>query len=554
VPVSAAMQAVLGINAAALAPNDLIRAILLAPVDLLYNGGIGTYVKASRETNAQVGDRANDAVRVNGAELRCKVVAEGGNLGLTHLGRIEFALRGGRINTDAIDNSAGVDCSDHEVNIKILLGLVVGDGEMTEKQRNAQLAAMTDEVGLLVLQDNYYQTQALSIAGRYSVELFDAETRFMRWLERAGRLNRVIEFLPTDEEIAERLAAKQGLTSPERAVLLAYSKMWLYDALLESSMPEDPLVSDMLIEYFPKPLRERFSEPMQRHPLRREILATYLTNALVNRVGCEFVHRLMEETDAQPGEIVRACILARDVFDLDDVWRSIDALDNRVADDVQARMFVEVARLVERAALWFLRQLQSGAVTDVAALLARCRDAAQRLASQWPALLPAADLDALSERQRVLVDAGVDSELAVRVASGDISAALLDIAEVAATCGRSLELVAGVYFALGTQLNYGWIAERANALPAPTHWDMLARAAALAELARLKRALTTSALAGASESSSPEELVETWQQRRGPQLERYARLLADLRATGGASLATLLVIVREMAALERQTE
>jgi glutamate dehydrogenase len=511
-------------------------------------------VKASRETNAQVGDRANDAVRVNGAELRCKVVAEGGNLGLTHLGRIEFALRGGRINTDAIDNSAGVDCSDHEVNIKILLGLVVSDGEMTEKQRNAQLAAMTDEVGLLVLQDNYYQTQALSIAGRYSVELFDAETRFMRWLERAGRLNRVIEFLPTDEEIAERLAAKQGLTSPERAVLLAYSKMWLYDALLESSMPEDPLVSDMLIEYFPKPLRERFSEPMQRHPLRREILATYLTNALVNRVGCEFVHRLMEETDAQPGEIVRACILARDVFDLDDVWRSIDALDNRVADDVQARMFVEVARLVERAALWFLRQLQSGAVTDVAALLARCRDAAQRLASQWPALLPTADLDALSERQRVLVDAGVDSELAVRVASGDISAALLDIAEVAATCGRSLELVAGVYFALGTQLNYGWIAERANALPAPTHWDMLARAAALAELARLKRALTTSALAGASESSSPEDLVETWQQRRGPQLERYARLLADLRATGGASLATLLVIVREMAALERPAE
>ena len=551
VPVSAAMQAILGINAAALPPNELIRAILQAPVDLLYNGGVGTYVKASRETHAQVGDRTNDALRVNGADLRCKVVAEGGNLGLTHLGRIEFALRGGRINTDAIDNSAGVDCSDHEVNIKILLGLVVKDGEMTEKQRNAQLADMTDEVGLLVLQDNYYQTQALSIAGRYSIELFDAETRFMRWLERAGRLNRVIEFLPTDEEIAERQAAKQGLTSPERAVLLAYSKMWLYDALLESDMPEDPLVSSMLIDYFPKPLRHRFREPIQRHPLRREILATYLTNALVNRVGCEFVHRLMEETDAQPGEIVRACIMARDVFDLDDVWHSIDALDNRVADDVQARMFVEVARLVERTALWFLRQLQSGAVVDVTDLLARCRDAAQRLASQWPALLPAADLEALMERQRILVDAGVDSELAVRVASGEISAALLDIAEVAATCGKNLELVAGVYFALGTQLNYGWIAERANALPAPTHWDMLARAAALAELARLKRALTTSALAGATESSTPDELVERWQAQRAAPLERYARLVADLRASGGSSLSVLLVIVREMALLER---
>jgi NAD-specific glutamate dehydrogenase len=553
IPLSPSVQSVLGISAPALAPAELMRAILQAPVDLLYNGGIGTYVKASREAHLQVGDRANDAIRVNGADLHCKVVAEGGNLGLTQLGRIEFAQRGGRINTDAIDNSAGVDCSDHEVNIKILLGLVVSDGEMTEKQRNALLAEMTDEVGLLVLQDNYYQTQALSIAGRFGVELLDAEARLMRYLERAGRLNRVIEFLPTDEEVAERQAAKQGLTTPERAVLLAYSKMWLYDALLESSMPEDPLVSDMLIEYFPKPLRQRFSEPMQRHPLRREILATHLTNALVNRVGCEFVHRLMEETDAQPGDIVRACIMARDVFDLDDVWRSIDALDNRVADDVQARMFVEVARLVERSALWFLRQLQSGAVSsgDVAGLLARCRDAAQRLAPQWPALLPSADLDALSERQRALVDAGVDSELAVRIASGEISAALLDIAEVASTCGRSLELVAGVYFELGTLLNYGWISERAAALPAPTHWDMLARATALAELARLKRALTTSALAGADDASTPDALVQTWRDRRAAQLERYTRLLADLRATGGASLSMLLVIVREMAALER---
>jgi len=553
IALSPAVQSVLGISAAALSPAELMRAILQAPVDLLYNGGIGTYVKASRETHLQVGDRANDAIRVNGADLRCKVVAEGGNLGLTQLGRIEFAQRGGRINTDAIDNSAGVDCSDHEVNIKILLGLVVADGEMTAKQRNALLAEMTDEVGLLVLTDNYYQTQALSIAGRYGVELLDAETRLMRYLERAGRLNRAIEFLPNDEEVAERQAAKQGLTTPERAVLLAYSKMWLYDALLDSSVPEDPLVSDMLIEYFPRPLRQRFSEPMQRHPLRREILATHLTNALVNRVGCEFVHRLMEETDAQPGDIVRACIMARDVFDLDDVWRSIDALDNRVADDVQARMFVEVARLVERSALWFLRHLSSPGVNsdDVTGLLARCRDAAQRLAPQWPALLPAADLEALSERQRVLVDAGVDSELAVRIASGEISAALLDIAEVASTCERKLELVAGVYFALGTLLNYNWISERAAALPAPSHWDMLARASALAELARLKRALTMSALAGADEAATPEALVQAWRDKRATQLERYARLLADLRATGGASLSMLLVIVREMAALER---
>ena len=217
------------------------------------------------------------------------------------MGRIEFAQRGGRINTDAIDNSAGVDCSDHEVNIKILLGLVVADGEMTEKQRNALLAEMTDEVGLLVLKDNYVSDAgALDCEAAIVVEMFDAEARLMRWLERAGRLNRVIEFLPTDEEIAERQAAKQGLTSPERAVLLAYSKMWLYDALLDSDMPEDPLVATCCSTISRCRCSERYSEPMQRHPLRREILATYLTNALVNRVGCEFVHRLMEETDAQP--------------------------------------------------------------------------------------------------------------------------------------------------------------------------------------------------------------------------------------------------------------
>lgn len=553
IPLSPAVREVLGIEAIALTPNELIRAILQAPVDLLYNGGIGTYVKAARETHAQVGDRANDAVRVNGSDLRCKVVGEGGNLGVTQLGRIEFAQRGGRINTDAIDNSAGVDCSDHEVNIKILLGLVVSDGEMTTRQRNTLLAEMTDEVGLLVLSDNYYQTQSLSIAGRYAVPLLDAETRVMRWLERAGRLNRVIEFLPTDEEVAERQASKLGLTSPERAVLLAYSKMWLYDALLDSDVPEDPLVAALLIDYFPKPLQQRFSEPMQRHPLRREILATHLTNALINRVGCAFVHRLMEETDARPDEIVRACIMARDVFDLDEIWRAIDALDNRVPDDVQARMFVDIARLLERAALWFLRHLQAGAVDrdGVGSLLARCRDAAQRLAPQLPALLPEADLEALSVRQGELVNAGVESTLALRAASGEIPVALLDIAEVAAACGRPLELVASAYFALGTRLNYGWISERAATLPTPTHWDTMARAAALAEVARLKRALTTSALAQSPDTANAEAIVDAWCAQHEAALERYGHLLAELRASSNVSLSVLLVIARAMAALER---
>jgi glutamate dehydrogenase len=553
IALSKQVQASLGISAATLAPNELIRAILLADVHLLYNGGVGTYVKSTRETAAQVGDRTNDAVRVNGAELRCKVVAEGGNLGVTQLGRIEYAQHGGRINTDAIDNSAGVDCSDHEVNIKILLGLVVADGEMTGKQRNTQLAEMTDEIGLLVLKDNYAQTQALSIANRYVAEMLEAEARLMRWLERAGRLKRQIEFLPDDDDIAERLAARQGLTSPERAVLLAYSKMWLYDELVASDVPEDGLVAGMLPNYFPLPLQERYSEPMQRHPLRREILATYLTNALINRVGCTFVHRLMEATNACPSDIVRACIMARDVFDLDELWRGIDALDNLVADEVQARMFVDAVRMLEGATLWFLRHLKVSTGESAADVerVARCREAAQRLGPQLPTLLPADEFEGWSERRRVLEEAGVEPGLAAQVTSGDASTAVLDSAEVAASSERGLEVVASVYFAIGTLLNYSWIVERAMALPSATHWDVLARAAALEELARLKRALTVSALEQTRDSDSADAIVENWRARRQAAVERYGRLLTELRATNGASLSMLLVVVREMAMLER---
>ncbi|KAI3596527.1 NAD-specific glutamate dehydrogenase, large form [Cupriavidus necator H850] len=549
IPLSPQVQAVLGVTAATLSPAELIHAILMAPVDLLYNGGIGTYVKSSQETHLQAGDRTNDAVRVNGNDLRCKVVGEGGNLGFTQLGRIEFARNGGRINTDAIDNSAGVDCSDHEVNIKILLGLVVADGEMTEKQRNKLLAEMTDEVGLLVLQDNYYQTQALSVAGRSSPALLDGEARLVRWLERAGRLNRPLEFLPSEEEIAERKLADEGLASPERAVLLAYSKMWLYDELLASDVPEDALVAGLLSDYFPVPLRQRYADAMQRHPLRREILSTHLTNMLVNRIGATFVHRIMEETDARPADIVRACLIARDVFGLTTLWQEIDALDNRVADAEQARMFGAVALLLERACLWFIRYLRSG--SKAAEDLARFAQAAQWLAPQLPRLLPPADATALSERTRALTDAGVDEALAVRVAGSEISAAALDIAEVATACERSLDLVAGVYFALDSHLSFSWLRERALALPSDTHWDLLARTTTLEDLGRLKRALTVSVLTQACELDTPEAMIDAWRSSRHGALERFTRMLADQRASGAAGLSMLSVAVREIGMLER---
>ncbi|MEI8326038.1 MAG: NAD-glutamate dehydrogenase, partial [Betaproteobacteria bacterium] len=328
-------RAVIGTELQEMAPVDLLRAILLAPVDLLYNGGIGTYVKASFESHAQVGDKAGDAYRVNGAELRCKVVAEGGNLGCTQNGRIEFAQKGGRIYTDAIDNSAGVDCSDHEVNIKILLDSVVEAGDLTLKQRNDVLASMTDELGQLVLSDNYYQTQALDIASHRPLYVLDGQQRLMQWLEGAGRLNRGIEFLPSDEEIARRRARKQGLTAPEGAVVMAYAKMSVYDDLLASNLPDDPFFGRALKAYFPKLLSDKFDDAVARHPLKREIIATFVANTVVNRTGATFVNFIAAEAAANVADVVRAYTLAREIFDLEPLWDQIDALDYRVSTALQ---------------------------------------------------------------------------------------------------------------------------------------------------------------------------------------------------------------------------
>jgi len=544
IPLSAEVQSVLQVSAAELAPNDLIRAILKAPVDLLYNGGIGTYVKASSETHAQVGDRASDAVRVNGVELRCNVVAEGGNLGLTQLGRIEFAQHGGRINTDAIDNSAGVDCSDHEVNIKILLGLVVSAGEMTEKQRNKLLAEMTDEVGELVLHDNYYQTQALSTAARRNGDMLESEARLVRFLEKAGRLNRLIEFLPSDEEIHERRAAKRGLTTPERAVLLAYSKMWLYDQLLSSALPEDPFVVATLPVYFPQPLRLRYSEAMHAHPLKREIIATHLTNTLVNRVGCTFVHRLSSETGVPPADVVRAVIIARDVFGLLDVWSDIDKLDNQLQDALQAQMFGEVGELLERATLWFLHR--GSEFAEIETTVARFKAEVERLVPQVSNLLAPEDARALSTRQETLAQSGATPNLALRVAGAPVIAAVLDIAEVAAICERSLELVAGVYFMLDMHLHYSWISARVSALPVDTHWQMLARTAAFDDLTALRRALTISVLRLSATLDTPDTLIEAWRADFHTPLEYYLHLIADQQSASSVDLSMLSVLLREM--------
>ena len=540
------VRAMLDVTATEMAPNDLLHAILKAPADLLYNGGIGTYIKASTETHAQVGDRANDGLRVNGAELRCKVVAEGGNLGCTQLGRIEYAQHGGRINTDAIDNSAGVDCSDHEVNIKILLGLVVADGEMTLKQRNTLLAEMTDEVGELVLRDNYFQTQALSLARTRTALWLDPEARLMRYLERGGRLNRAIEFLPVDEDIDARRASGGGLTTPERAVLMAYSKMWLYDVLLGSDLPDQPFVADGLPDYFPKPLHTRCATSIPRHTLRREILATMHANALVNRAGVTFVHRMAEETGAEPLAVVWASLVARAVYRLDALWQQVDALDAQVPHETQTALFTALAQLHERATLWFLRRR----VTDVPTAVEHFRSAVDALAPEIDALQPEESAQAAAQQRQVFIEAGVPEALA-RVATGvPARVSLLDIAEVATVGGCDARLAARVYFALDQPLGYGWLQGGILGLPTQTHWQMLARATLLEELGQLRRRLTQSVLQGATPGASADGLIDTWRGTRQDALARYNRVIADQVAAGSADLAMLSVGLKALAEVD----
>ena len=541
VPVSPEARAVLGIEAAHLTPVELISAILRAPVDLLYNGGIGTYVKASSETHAAVGDRANDALRVDGRELRCKVVGEGGNLGFTQRGRIEAALAGAAINTDAIDNSAGVDTSDHEVNIKILLGLAIADGEMTVKQRNTLLAQMTDDVAALVLRDNYFQTQVLSITNRLGPRLVDQEARFIRFLEKQGRLNRAIEYLPSDDEIAERKAAGGKLTTPERAVLLAYSKMWLFEEIVASDLPEDPWIGTALARYFPATLRERMAAYIPRHPLRREIVATHVLNSMVNRVGATFVHRISEMSGARAAQVVRAYLLAREVFGIVELWQQVEALDNKVADALQAEMLIHEGWLTSRATTWFLgsRRLAE----PMAATIARFVPAVQALAAR---LAPQAAKTTLAAGW---VAAGVPAVLATRIASAEGLLDALDIAEVADGVGRAFDEVCDVHMRVGERLGLARLRAQIEGLASDSYWQGRARSALGDDLAALQRALSQQVLAGGAGGAAGDVLIARWEAANSGALERARKLLADLAEAKQADLAMLSVAMRELRSL-----
>ena len=399
IPISEQVREALAIEAEELSPTELIREILRAPVDLLWNGGIGTYVKASTETHADAGDKANDAVRLDGSELRCRVVGEGGNLGFTQRGRIEYALTEGLINTDAIDNVAGVNCSDHEVNIKILLDSLVADGDMTEKQRNALLVEMTDAVAERVLYGSYTQTQAMSLALTQAAPMVDVHARLIRNLEQARRSATArSSSCPDDETLAERRSNHLGLVAPELAVVMAYCKIHLYSLLLESDLPEDPYLAHDLERYFPPPLPERYARKMRSHRLRREIIVTVVANQLVDRAGSTFVFRLQEETGAAPSILARGYAVAREVFDMRSFWSAVEELDNGVEAQTQLAMLIEARRLVERATRWLVRA--NPRAINIAVTTHYYEPGAKMLAGALPGVLEGAERDKLPDACR----------------------------------------------------------------------------------------------------------------------------------------------------------
>ena len=536
IPLSQQARAVLAIDAQELSPTDLLRAILLAPVDLLYNGGIGTYVKASFESHQQVGDKAADAFRVNGAELRCKVLAEGGNLGCTQNGRIEYAQKGGLIYTDAIDNSAGVDCSDHEVNIKILLGQIVESGDLTLKQRNDLLASMTDEVGKLVLTDNYYQTQALEIAARRPAYLLEGQQRLLQWLEAAGRLNRAIEFLPADDEIARRRARKTGLTAPEGAVVLAYAKMSVFDELMASNLPDDPYFSAALRAYFPKVLTERFPQAVANHPLKREIIATYVTNNVVIRTGATFVNFIAAEAGATAADVVRAFTLAREVFDLEGLWDRIDALDYRVEAALQLDLLARLTAIAQRASRWILRARFEQ--TDLPGQIARYQPAARELRARLDAWLPAATLQAWQTAWQALSEAGVEVDLAQDLSALEFIFPALDLVDLAQSAGTTLEVAARSYFSIDAELGLSLWRGEINRLPTETLWQTQARGSARDDVYSIASQITVAVL------SDPGGLAQ-WRIDHAKAIERLRRLLASITSQA-ADLAPVSVALREL--------
>ncbi len=531
-------------NEESMAPNQLIKSLLKSEYDLLWNGGIGTYVKAKKENDSEVGDKTNDPLRVNGEDLRCKIVGEGGNLGLTQLGRIEYNLNGGRSNTDFIDNVGGVDCSDHEVNIKILLNGIVASGDMTMKQRNRLLQTMTDEVGKMVLNDNYAQIQSISIIEKRSHKMIKELMRFIHTLERSSRLNRELEFLPSDEELIERVSQGRGLSRAELCVLTAYGKMSLKDELNTPEITENPYFNSIIINYFPKPLHKEFLTEMESHRLGAQIIATQLANDMVNFMGCNFALRMHDETGATYADIAVCFTLSREIFQIDQLWHQIESLDNKISSDIQIDAMFQTQRMIRRATRWFLRHRNKD-IEIKSTILYFSKDV-QLLQKNVSKILESQEAREISKEVKALMDNGMPESLAKRVAYLSTMFSALDIVELTKTTKLPVALVAEVYYKLGANLQLHWFLEQITKQPVDNHWQAFARSAFREELDWQQRGLALVVLESTPKYNTADEKLAAWIEEDELLIRRWMLMVADFRATSLHEFAKFSVALREL--------
>ncbi len=541
ITLSPEIQALLATHAAKLSPDEIIKALLKAEIDLLWFGGIGTFIKSKSQTNLDVGDRANDAVRINGCELRAKVVGEGANLGATQLGRVEYALNGGRINTDAIDNSAGVDTSDHEVNLKILLSGPLRRNELTGATRDELLNAMVDDVASLVLRDNYEQTLALSVGLHRGVGDLDADGRFIRDLERRGRLDRAVEFLPDDEALRKRAQAGKSLTRPELAVLLAYAKLDLDAEIVASDLPDDPYFAGELVAYFPHAAASRFPQELANHRLRREIIATSLANRIVNLAGPVFVHRMKEVSSAPGARVARAYVQAEGAFSLGALKARIEALDSGVAAEVQTGMYSDIAELLRRLGLWFLVNVPSN--IDLGTIVTHYREGVEAMCGTFATLVSPYEARDTEARIAGMLDAGVPLDVAEDVAVLPLLAGAPEIVMLAEMRELPIDLVAGTYFAMGATVGLDRLRGLAARISGGEHWDRLAVRRIVDDLYAGQRGLTADALSGVAlpdgDRAQGADIAKAWADAHSDTLARTKNFLAELERTGDLSIAKL---------------
>ncbi len=549
IKLSAEVQALLGTDEEVVEPNLLIRIMLKSKVDLLWNGGIGTYVKSSIETDANVGDRANDGLRINGNELRCKVVAEGGNLGFTQLARIEYALNGGRINTDFIDNSGGVDCSDHEVNIKILLDQLVSNKKMTLKQRSELLASMTEEVAELVLFNNYRQARAISLAVKQSTEYLELYRQYMDFYEQNGRLPRSLEFLPDDKTLNDRKAEGTGLTRPEIAVLIAYSKIILKEQILSTDLTSDSSLTHYVESAFPKPLSNKYHDEMVNHRLNREIIATQLSNDLVTNLGVTFTYQMQDETGRSAQSVVRGYVASSEIFGMSKYLAAIQSLEHKVSADILHQMTIDVSQLIRRATRWFLRTRHVRA--DIQETIDHFKKPLEKLTVAIPTLLTGHSKKDFLSRKQHLINSGVPAEIAEQFAMTRELYSLLNIIEAVSGHKASILKVAALHFTLIDRLDLAWFREQINAYPITNHWAVLARAAFKADLDTLIRALTISAIPEQTKDVDVNQHLKSWFVNKAAQITRWEGMIAELRNSATHEFSMLTVAMRELIELSR---